>query len=91
MSSKMKAVLIREYGDNDVVQIESIDRPEPKAGEILIKVHAAGVNPIDWKIRSGAGQRMGMALPVHMGGELVGTIAQLGAGVDQFALGEAVF
>ena len=87
----MKAIVVREYGNNDVVHIEDVDRPEPAAGEILVKVHAAGVNPIDWKIRNGAGQRMGMTLPIRMGGELVGTIEQLGTGVTDFACGEAVF
>ena len=91
MVSKMKAVLIREYGNNDVVMIEEIDRPELKAGEVLVRVATAGVNPIDYKIRSGAGQRMGMTLPIHMGGELVGTVEQLGAGVDGFDQGNTVF
>ena len=91
MTPKMKAVLIREYGDNDVVKIESVDRPEPKAGQVLVKVHTAGVNPIDYKIRSGAGQRLGMTLPIHMGGELVGVIEQLGAGVEGFKRGDAIF
>lgn len=91
MNAKMKAALINEYGDNDVVRIEDVARPEPKAGEILLRVNAAGVNPIDWKIRSGAGQRMGMTLPIRMGGELVGSIAQLGTGVDSFEVGETVF
>jgi len=48
----MKAVVINEYGGNDVVELVNIDRPEPKAGEMLVKVRTAGVNPIDWKIRS---------------------------------------
>lgn len=87
----MRAVVIREYGSNDVVQIEEIERPEPKAGEILVRVHAAGINPIDWKIRSGAGQRLGMTLPVRLGGECVGTVTTLGAGVGDFEQGEAVF
>jgi NADPH:quinone reductase-like Zn-dependent oxidoreductase len=91
MSEKMKAVLIREYGSNDVVQFVDVDRPEPQAGEILVKVRAAGVNPIDWRIRNGAGQRLGMSLPIHMGSELAGTIEKLGAGIDNFELGEAIF
>jgi NADPH:quinone reductase-like Zn-dependent oxidoreductase len=91
MIHKMKAVVISEYGSNDVVQIAIVDRPEPKAGELLVKVYAAGVNPIDWKIRSGAGQRLGMILPIHMGSELVGTVEKLGAGVNGFNLGDAVF
>ena len=91
MSETMKAVLIRSYGDNEVVGIEEVARPEPGAGEVLLKVDAAGVNPVDWKIRNGAGQRLGMTLPIHMGGELVGTIEQLGADVSGFAPGETVF
>lgn len=87
----MKAVLIREYGTNDVVRIEDVDKPEPKAGEVLVKVQAAGVNPIDWKIRGGVGQRLGMTLPIHMGGELVGTIERLGTDVAGFVPGDAVF
>jgi NADPH:quinone reductase-like Zn-dependent oxidoreductase len=91
MAAKMKAVLIREYGDNDVVKVEDVDRPEPGTGEMLVKVHTAGVNPIDYKIRNGAGQRLGMTLPIQMGGELVGVIEQLGAGVEGFEPGDAVF
>jgi NADPH:quinone reductase-like Zn-dependent oxidoreductase len=87
----MRATTINEYGSNDVVQVVEIERPEPGEGEVLVKVHAAGVNPIDWKIRSGVGQRLGMTLPIHLGGELVGTVETLGAEVDGFAPGEAVF
>lgn len=87
----MKAAVVREYGSNDVVEISDVDRPEPKAGEVLVKVHAAGVNPVDWKIRGGMGQRMGMILPIHLGGELVGTIEKIGTGVDTFQKGDTVF
>lgn len=87
----MQAVVIGEYGDNGVVQVMEIDRPEPRSGEMLVKVQAAGVNPIDWKIRSGAGQRLGLTLPIGMGGELVGTVETLGDGVDAFEIGDAVF
>lgn len=91
MGEKMKAVVLREYGSNDVVLIEDIDRPEPGIGEVLVRVSAAGVNPIDWKIRDGAGERLGMTLPIRMGGELVGTIESLGADVDDFAVDDTVF
>ncbi len=87
----MKAVVITEYGSNDVVHLVDIDKPSPGAGEVLVKVHAAGVNPIDWKIRGGAGERMGMPLPIRLGGEFVGTIEALGPGVHSFGHGEAVF
>jgi NADPH:quinone reductase-like Zn-dependent oxidoreductase len=87
----MKAVVIDEYGSNDVVRCTDIDTPEPKAGEVLIKVAAAGVNPIDWKIRSGAGQRMGMTLPIHLGGEISGMVAAVGQGVESLSLGDAIY
>ena len=51
----MRAAVIREYGSNDVVEIAEVYRPEPGVGEVLVKVHAAGVNPVDWKIRGGMG------------------------------------
>ena len=91
MSETMRAVVINSYGDNSVVQLVEVSRPAPKAGEVLVKLHAAGVNPIDWKIRSGAGQRMGMVLPIHLGSEIAGTIEQVGETVEQFAVGDAVF
>ena len=87
----MKAVVINEYGDNGVVRSVDVNCPEPEAGEVLVKVHAAGVNPVDWKIRSGAGQRMGMTLPIRLGGEIAGTVEQLGDGVSQLQKGDAVY
>ncbi len=87
----MKAVLINAYGDNSVVQYTDVDRPEPQTGEVLVKVHAAGVNPVDWKIRGGAGQRMGLTLPIHLGGEITGIVEELGAGVGDFKKGDAVY
>ena len=87
----MKAVVIHEYGNNDVVQYIEVERPEPQAGEVLVKVHAAGVNPVDWKIRDGAGQRMGMTLPIRLGSEIAGTIEAVGEGGSDFKAGDAIF
>lgn len=87
----MKAIIINEYGDNHVVQLVDAVRPEPKAGQLLVRVHAAGVNPLDWKIRDGAGQRMGMTLPIGLGSEIAGTVEQLGEGVGDLKVGDAVF
>ena len=91
MSEKMKAVVINEYGDNGVVNFSDVDRPVPRSGELLVKVQAAGVNPVDWKIRSGAGQRMGKTLPLLLGEEIAGTVEALGDGVTDFAPGDAVY
>ena len=91
VSEDMKSVIINEYGDNAVLTVADVERPEPGPGEVLVKVHAAGVNPIDWKIRSGAGQRMGMTLPIHLGGEIAGIVEKLGPGVSEFKLGDGVY
>ncbi len=91
MSTKIKAVVINEYGNNDVVQSVEVERPKPQPGEVLVKVHAAGVNPVDWKIRDGAGQRMGMTLPIHLGGEIAGTVEEVGEGVRNLQVGDAIF
>lgn len=68
-----------------------IDRPvpEPGPGELGVKVHAAGVNPVDWKIRSGA-LGTDRKLPAPMGQEVSGVVTAVGAGVDGFAVGDAV-
>ena len=87
----MKSAVINEYGDNSVVQYTDVDRPEPQAGEVLVKVHAAGVNPVDWKIRGGAGQRMGMTLPIHLGSEITGIVEKLGDGVSGLKEGDAIY
>ena len=91
MGITMQAVIINDYGDNQVVRLESVALPQPRAGEVRIRIHAAGVNPIDWKIRDGAGRRLGMTLPVHLGSEIAGTIDQLGADVGSFQVGDAVY
>ena len=87
----MKAIVIDAYGDNGVVQLREVERPRPSAGEVLVRIQAAGVNPVDWKIRSGAGQRMGMTLPIGLGGEIAGLVEELGEDVAAFEPGDAVF
>ena len=87
----MKAIIIKAYGNNDMVEYTDVSRPEPQSGEVLVKVHAAGVNPVDWKIRDGLGERLGMSLPIRLGSEIAGTIAGLGDGVAEFEIGDAVY
>ncbi|MEH1832881.1 MAG: NADP-dependent oxidoreductase [Nostoc sp.] len=87
----MKAIVINEYGNEDVVNYTDIERPEPTANEVLVKVHVAGVNPVDWKIRNGAGERLGLKLPIMLGGEIAGTVEKIGGDVRDFKEGDAVY
>ena len=88
----MRAVRFHEYGPATNLVVDEIERPAPGAGEVLVKVHAAGVNPIDWKLRSGIlKDYMPLTLP-HTGGfDLAGTVEELGSEVTQFKQGDQVF
>jgi NADPH:quinone reductase-like Zn-dependent oxidoreductase len=87
----MKAIVINAYGNEDVVNYVDVECPEPKADEVLVKVRVAGVNPIDWKIRDGMGERLGLKLPIFLGGEIAGTIDKIGSDVSDFKEGDAVY
>src|SRR5438874_10456375 len=84
----MKAVRIHAYGGPDVLRVEEAERPEPRANEILVRVHAAGVNPVDWKIREGLLQA---PLPMIMGIDFSGVVESLGSEVSEYRVGDAVF
>lgn len=87
----MKAIVIKAYGNDDVLNYADVERPKPKADEVLVKVHVAGVNPVDWKIRNGSGERLGLKLPIVLGGEIAGTIERIGDDVSGFKEGDAVY
>ncbi len=89
----MKAVRIHEFGDVDVLKYEDVEKPEPKAGEILVRVRAAGVNPVDYVSRQHpipitTGAR---SLPYILGWDISGDVVALGEGVTQFAVGDEVY
>src|SRR5256885_12827536 len=87
----MRAALYRDMGQAaDVFTVEEVDRPEPGPGEVLVRVHASGVNPTDYKARSGAVPRPidGFQVP-HQDG--AGVIEAVGAGVDPARVGERVW
>jgi NADPH:quinone reductase-like Zn-dependent oxidoreductase len=88
----MKAVVLHEYGGPSKLKYEDFPDPKPGPGEVLVEVMAISINPIDWKLRSGAGkERFPLTLPAVLGRDLAGTVRELGEGVTSFKVGEAVF
>ena len=87
----MKAIRIHKFGESeDVLQYEEVPVPEPKAGEVLIKVEAASLNRADISLRKGNYRIAADALPVIPGREFAGTVAKLGAGVSDYHVGQRV-
>jgi len=87
----MKAIRIHEFGQSeDVLKYEEVPAPEPKAGEVLIKVEAASLNRADLGLRKGTYRIAADALPVIPGREFAGTVAKLGAGVNEYKIGQRV-
>ncbi len=92
MSNVMKAVQISDFGGRDVLALNTIDIPTPKAGEALIKVRAASVNPVDWKIREGYLQPLlNHTLPLTLGWDVSGEVVAVGDNVTSLAVGDAVY
>lgn len=87
----MKAIQIKEYGDESVLNYMDVVRPEPKADEILVKIHAASVNPVDWKIRDGKGEKFGMKLPLILGADFAGTVEKIGTEIKKFKKKDEVY
>lgn len=85
----MRAVRYHEYGEADVLTVEEIDRPTPGAGEVLVEVRAASVNPVDAKFRSGTIPRV--TFPAIPGGDGAGVVVEVGDDVDDFSVGDRVF
>jgi NADPH:quinone reductase-like Zn-dependent oxidoreductase len=84
----MKAVQYRQFGGPEVLELVEVPDPHPGPGQVRVAVRAVGVNPIDWKMRSGT---MGGDLPETTGREASGVIDELGEGVEQLAPGDRVF
>jgi NADPH:quinone reductase-like Zn-dependent oxidoreductase len=88
----MKAVRMHSYGGPEVLIYGDAPRPMPGPGEVLIRVHAAGVNPVDWKVREGYLQQMiHYSLPLIPGWDVSGQVEALGPGVVTVQEGEEVF
>jgi len=88
----MKALVLNRYGGFDQVVFADLLRPVPKPDEILVQVHAAGLNPVDNKIRAGEMKPLlRLKLPATMGCDLAGVVVEVGQRVTRFKPGDAVF
>lgn len=93
MTDTMKAICIHHFGGLDALSYQDLPRPVPAAGEVLIRVHAAGVNPVDWKTRTGSvpWKHKIDPFPLVLGWDVSGTVAAVGRNVTGFAIGDAVY
>ncbi|WP_250286658.1 MULTISPECIES: NADP-dependent oxidoreductase [unclassified Frankia] len=92
----MKSVRVYRTGPPRVLQLDDVDRPEPGPGEVLVRVHAAGVNPPDWYARSGfslipESMRPAVQFPFTPGTDVSGVVVGTGPGVTEWAEGDEVF
>lgn len=88
----MRAVQYQRHGGPDVLELAEVDEPHPAAGEIRIRVHAAGVNAVDWKLREGAfGDGAPLEAPAGVGLDAAGVVDEVGAGVTGIDVGDRVF
>jgi NADPH:quinone reductase-like Zn-dependent oxidoreductase len=88
----MKAIRVHAYGGPEVLRYEDAPMPAPGEGELLIKIHAAGVNPADWKAREGYFKDfVSFQMPYVPGTDLSGVVAALGPGVAGYAVGDEVY
>ena len=88
----MKAIVVHEYGGPEVLKYEDAPRPEPKENEVLVRVIAAGVNPVDALIRSGKYAKVfGTNLPLVPGYDIAGVVEKIGTKIDKLKVGDAVY
>ncbi|MFJ9818574.1 NADP-dependent oxidoreductase [Streptomyces sp. NPDC101151] len=86
----MRAVVVEQWGGPEVLVEREVERPEPGLNEVLVRVHAAGVNPVDWKTRAGGALIEWGEVPA-VGWDVSGTVEAVGPGVGMFRPGDEVF
>jgi NADPH2:quinone reductase len=86
----MKAIRVHAYGEPEVMRLEDVPEPEPGPGEVLVRVYAVGVNPVETYIRAGI-YPQGPALPYTPGTDAAGIVEALGPGVTRVELGDRVY
>ena len=88
----MKAVVIKEFGGKEKLDLTEVPKPQPAEDEVLVRIKAAGVNPVDWKIREGwLKDLLPHEFPIILGWDLAGVIEETGDGVDRLKKGDQVY
>jgi NADPH:quinone reductase-like Zn-dependent oxidoreductase len=89
---KMRAIVARSHGGPKVLRMEEVQRPEARGKKVLIEVHAAGVNPVDWRIRRGDLRPLSYFMPHRIPGrDVAGVVVDVGDEVRGFEVGDRVF
>jgi NADPH2:quinone reductase len=86
----MKAIRVHEFGGPEVLQLEEVPMPQPGPGEVVVRMHAIGVNPVETYIRAGTYARL-PALPYTPGNDGAGVVEQIGDSVTEFKPGDRVY
>ncbi|MFC7022243.1 NADP-dependent oxidoreductase [Promicromonospora thailandica] len=91
-NSTMHAVVQHRLGGGEVLAVETVPRPMPLPTEVLVRVHAAGINPVDWKTREGHGMADVLGEPPFvLGWDVAGVVEEVGFGVTTLAVGDRVY
>ena len=86
----MQAMVVTEFGGEEVLQLQDVPDPVPGEHDLLVEVHASAMNPVDWKVRT-SGLRMPRQFPFILGFDVSGIVKAMGNGVDGFRVGDAVY
>ena len=87
----MKAIIVHKYGGPRVLSYEDVPLPEPKEDELLIRIHATSINPVDWQIRSGKRWKLKKPFSFILGFDVSGVVEAVSGKCTEFKQGDAVF
>jgi NADPH:quinone reductase len=86
----VRAMVTPQFGGSDLFEARDVEKPQPETGEVLVRVVAAGTNPVDAKFRA-AGGSIGLEAPIVLGADISGVVEEVGAGVTDLAPGDEVY